>query len=153
MENVQFVLEQQIKGNSVESEKPDEVYASSVAGPRDRFGRVIDYLRISVTDRCNLRCVYCMPEEMTFRPRRELLTDDEIVYLVEIAASLGVDKIQIHGLRALEAAGYVVKDGEEVTERTRAIKGPDEILAMRCAIHSCERAMAAMEDFARTEIP
>ncbi len=58
---------------------------------------------------------------------------------------LGVDKIQIHGFRALEAAGIHVKDGEELTERTRAIKGPDEILAMRCASHACEIAVAEME--------
>ena len=58
---------------------------------------------------------------------------------------LGVDKIQIHGYRALEAAGFDVKDGEELTERTRAIKGPDEILAMRCSSHACEVAVAEME--------
>ena len=40
----------------------------------DSFGRSINYLRISLTDACNLRCVYCMPEYMTFRPRRELMT-------------------------------------------------------------------------------
>jgi len=66
---------------------------------------------------------------------------------------LAVDKIQIHGLRALERAGFEVLDGEEVTERTRAIKGPDEILAMRCAHHACEVSIAEMEHFARTEIP
>ncbi len=58
---------------------------------------------------------------------------------------LAVDKIQIHGLRALEAAGFEVMDGEEVTERTRAIKCADEIRAMRCAIFSCEAAMHEME--------
>lgn len=63
----------------------------------DSYGRRVNYLRISLTDVCNLRCVYCMPEEMTFRPRRELMTDDEIVYLVEIAASLGVEKIRLTG--------------------------------------------------------
>lgn len=66
---------------------------------------------------------------------------------------IGVDKIQPHGLDALRAAGLEYRDGEEVTERTRAIKTEHELRAMRCAIHSCERAMAAMEDFARTEIP
>ena len=58
---------------------------------------------------------------------------------------IGVDKIQIHGFRALQAAGFDVKDGEELTEHTRAIKGPDEILAMRCASHACEVAVAEME--------
>ncbi|HUF85910.1 MAG TPA: dimethylsulfonioproprionate lyase DddP [Thermohalobaculum sp.] len=58
---------------------------------------------------------------------------------------LAVDKILVHGLRALEAAGFEVMDGEEVTEKTRAVKGPDEIKAMRCAMHACEAAMAAMQ--------
>lgn len=66
---------------------------------------------------------------------------------------LAVDKIMVHGLRALEALGFQVMEGEEVTERTRAIKGPDEILAMRCAHHACESAIAGMEAFARTEVP
>lgn len=66
---------------------------------------------------------------------------------------LAVDKIMVAGLRALERAGFEVLEGEEVTERTRAVKGPDEILAMRCAHHACEAAMAEMEAFARTEIP
>ncbi|RED18821.1 dimethylsulfonioproprionate lyase DddP [Pontivivens insulae] len=66
---------------------------------------------------------------------------------------IGVDKIQPHGLDALRAAGLEYRDGEEVTERTRAIKTEHELRAMRCAVHSCERAMAVMEDFARTEIP
>jgi Xaa-Pro dipeptidase len=66
---------------------------------------------------------------------------------------LAVDKIMLHGLRALEAQGFEVLDGEELTEKTRAIKGPDEIAAMRCASHACEAAVRAMEHFARTEVP
>ncbi|SFE94872.1 dimethylsulfoniopropionate lyase DddP [Sulfitobacter brevis] len=66
---------------------------------------------------------------------------------------LAVDKIMLHGLRALEAQGLQIMDGEEVTEKTRAIKGPDEILAMRCASHACETAVQAMENFARREVP
>jgi Xaa-Pro aminopeptidase len=58
---------------------------------------------------------------------------------------LGVDKILLHGARALEAAGFALQDGETLTERARAIKGPDEIRAMRCAVHACEAALAAME--------
>ena len=45
----------------------------------DRHGRRIHYLRISLTDHCNLRCVYCMPEDMTFRPNAELMQDDEVL--------------------------------------------------------------------------
>ena len=66
---------------------------------------------------------------------------------------LAVDKIMVHGLRALEAIGFEVMEGEEVTERTRAVKTPDEILAMRCAHRACEAAVAEMETFARSEIP
>lgn len=66
---------------------------------------------------------------------------------------IAVDKIMVHGLRALERAGFEVTEGEEVTERARAIKGPDEILAMRCASLACEAAVAEMEAFARSEIP
>ncbi|MDH3230996.1 MAG: Xaa-Pro peptidase family protein [Alphaproteobacteria bacterium] len=61
---------------------------------------------------------------------------------------LAVDKIQIAGLRALDALGIEVHDGEEVTERTRAIKGPDEIRAMRCAMWACERSIEKMRAFA-----
>lgn len=58
---------------------------------------------------------------------------------------LGVDKIMLAGARALEAAGFVLEEGEELTEKARSIKGPDEIAAMRCAVHACEAALAAME--------
>ncbi|BAJ64571.1 GTP 3',8-cyclase MoaA [Anaerolinea thermophila] len=63
----------------------------------DRFGRNIHYLRISLTDHCNLRCVYCMPEDMTFRPAAEMLQDEELLLLVRIFASLGIDKIRLTG--------------------------------------------------------
>ena len=61
----------------------------------DRFGRNIHYLRI--TDHCNLRCVYCMPEDMTFRPNAELMQDDEIALFTRLFASLGFDKIRLTG--------------------------------------------------------
>lgn len=63
----------------------------------DRFGRRIHYLRISLTDHCNLRCVYCMPEDMTFRPTAELMQDDEVLLLVRLFADLGFDKIRLTG--------------------------------------------------------
>jgi cyclic pyranopterin phosphate synthase len=70
-----------------------------VRGPQltDTFGRVHDNLRISVTDRCNLRCTYCMPEDVTFRPKDELLTFEEIAHFVRVAATLGVSKIRLTG--------------------------------------------------------
>jgi len=63
----------------------------------DRFGRKINYLRISLTDHCNLRCVYCMPEDQTFRPNAEMLQDDEILLLARLFAELGFDKIRLTG--------------------------------------------------------
>jgi cyclic pyranopterin phosphate synthase len=63
----------------------------------DRFGRNIHYLRISLTDHCNLRCVYCMPEDMTFHPNAELMQDDEIIYLMRLFTKLGFDKFRLTG--------------------------------------------------------
>ena len=63
----------------------------------DRFGRSISYLRISLTDHCNLRCVYCMPEDMTFRPNAELMQDDEILLFTRLFASLGFHKMRLTG--------------------------------------------------------
>jgi len=68
-------------------------------------------------------------------------------------ARLAVDKVMLHGLRALEAQGLEIMEGEEVTEKSRSVKGPDEILAMRCASEACENACYAMEDYARTHVP
>ena len=70
----------------------------------DRFGRVGRDLRVSLTDRCNLRCVYCMPAEgLQWLPKPELLTDDEIVRLVGIATELGVTVGAVHRRRAAAA--------------------------------------------------
>src|SRR2546423_5392851 len=63
----------------------------------DTFGRVHNNLRISVTDRCNLRCTYCMPEEVVFMDRAELLTFEEITRIVGVAAPLGIDKLRLTG--------------------------------------------------------
>src|SRR5207302_1334516 len=63
----------------------------------DGFGRVHNNLRVSVTDRCNLRCTYCMEEEVVFMDRKELLTFEEITRFVQIAAPLGVDKVRLTG--------------------------------------------------------
>jgi GTP 3',8-cyclase len=81
----------------------------------DRFGRKIHYLRISLTDHCNLRCVYCMPEDMVFRPNAEMMQDDEIRQLVRLFARLGFDKYRLTGgeptVRAnvVELVGDIVK--------------------------------------------
>lgn len=63
----------------------------------DRFGRHIDYVRISVTDRCDFRCVYCMSEDMTFLPRARVLTLEELAALGQAFSELGVRKIRITG--------------------------------------------------------
>lgn len=64
----------------------------------DSYGRRIDYLRVSVTDRCNLRCVYCMPAAgIENKPHEELLTFEEIAEIVKAGANLGIDKIRLTG--------------------------------------------------------
>jgi len=67
------------------------------AGLVDRFGRQVTYLRISLTDRCNFRCVYCMSEEMTFVPRQQMLTLEEIACVARAFTELGVRKIRLTG--------------------------------------------------------
>ncbi|AUM11775.1 GTP 3',8-cyclase MoaA [Ketobacter alkanivorans] len=63
----------------------------------DKFGRKVNYLRISVTDRCDFRCVYCMAEEMTFLPRKQILTLEEIHRIARVFVELGVKKIRLTG--------------------------------------------------------
>jgi cyclic pyranopterin phosphate synthase len=71
----------------------------------DTFGRVHNNLRISVTDRCNLRCTYCMPEEVVFMDKAELLTFEEITHFVRVAVPLGIDKIRLTGGEPLMRRG------------------------------------------------
>jgi GTP 3',8-cyclase len=71
----------------------------------DTFGRRHNNLRISVTDRCNLRCTYCMPEDVTFLDRSALLTFEEITRFVRLAASLGIDKVRLTGGEPLMRRG------------------------------------------------
>ncbi len=71
----------------------------------DRFGRTVDYLRISITDRCDFRCLYCMAEDMTFLPRAQILTLEEIYMLARAFAELGVKKIRVTGGEPLVRKG------------------------------------------------
>jgi cyclic pyranopterin phosphate synthase len=72
--------------------------ATAGDGPRDQYGREIDYLRISVIDHCNLRCVYCMPESgLKFLPQSELLTAEEIASVVRVAVDAGFRKFRLTG--------------------------------------------------------
>jgi cyclic pyranopterin phosphate synthase len=82
---------------TIVSRHPHQPAAAPGEGMRDQYGRKIRDLRVSLTDRCNLRCVYCMPETVEFKPRDEILTDDEILVLVRVAAELGVTKIRLTG--------------------------------------------------------
>ncbi len=81
----------------------------------DRFGRRIHYLRISLTDHCNLRCVYCMPEDQTFRPNAELMQDDEVLMLVRLFAGLGFDKFRLTGGEPTVRA-HIVKLVHDIAE-------------------------------------
>lgn len=63
----------------------------------DQFGRKVDYIRLSITDRCDFRCQYCMAEDMTFLPREEVLSLEECARLVKIFTNLGVNKVRITG--------------------------------------------------------
>ena len=89
----------------------------------DRLGRNITYLRISVTDKCNLRCRYCMPEEGVCKKNHaDMLTEDEIIGAVEVAASLGISKLRITGGEPL-----VKKNILSICRRAAAVEGIREV--------------------------
>jgi len=102
----------------------------------DRFGRVHDYLRISLTDKCNLRCIYCMPAEgMEFLPSEKHLTFDEIEAVVRAAARLGVRRLRLTGGEPL-----VRPNVEELVARLAAINGIEDIALTTNAIFLAPRA-------------
>jgi len=89
----------------------------------DRLGRNITYLRISVTDKCNLRCRYCMPEDgVCIKEHGDILREDEIIQAVEVAAELGINKIRITGGEPL-----VKKNIVSICRRTAAVEGIREV--------------------------
>ncbi|MCK5901707.1 MAG: GTP 3',8-cyclase MoaA [Cocleimonas sp.] len=88
----------------------------------DRFGRKVSYLRISATDRCDLRCVYCMSEEMQFVPREQLLTLEEMIRIGTTAVSLGVNKIRITGGEPLTRTGIL-----QVFQALGKLEGLDDL--------------------------
>ena len=89
----------------------------------DGFGRTINYVRLSVTDRCDFRCIYCMAEDMTFLPRQRILTLEEIERCAEIFIANGVRKIRLTGGEPLTRKGIV-----GLCERISAIPGLDELV-------------------------
>src|SRR3954466_2132365 len=88
----------------------------------DSFGRVHNNLRISVTDRCNIRCVYCMPENVEFLPRADLLSFEEIERFARVGASCGIDKIRLTGGEPL-----VRRDLPTLVRKLAAIDGIRDI--------------------------
>lgn len=89
----------------------------------DQFGREISYLRISVTELCNLRCRYCMPMEgVCKKAHEEMLTEDELVQAVEVAASLGIKKLRVTGGEPL-----VKKNIVSICRRIAAVPGITEV--------------------------
>jgi cyclic pyranopterin phosphate synthase len=88
----------------------------------DTFGRRHNNLRVSVTDRCNLRCTYCMPEDVTFRDKSELLTFEELAAVVRVAAALGVNKVRLTGGEPL-----MRKELHKLVRLLGAVPGIDDI--------------------------
>ena len=88
----------------------------------DRFGRVVDYVRISVTDRCDFRCVYCMAETMQFLPRAAILTLEEIEWIARAFVSLGVKKIRLTGGEPLVRNNVL-----DLVARLGSLPGLDEL--------------------------
>jgi GTP 3',8-cyclase len=89
----------------------------------DQFGRKIDYIRLSITDRCDFRCVYCMSEDMTFLPRDEVLSLEECARLVKVFVSLGVSKVRITGGEPL-----VRKNAIQLFEEVGQLQGLRELV-------------------------
>jgi cyclic pyranopterin phosphate synthase len=80
-----------------DNSEPNSVLGTPYSVLTDSFGRPHNNLRVSVTDRCNLRCTYCMPEEVAFLDKGELLTFEEMTHFVRVATGLGIDKVRLTG--------------------------------------------------------
>lgn len=89
----------------------------------DRFGRKVDYIRFSITDRCDFRCTYCMGEDMTFLPRDEILSLEECERIVRVFVDLGVSKVRITGGEPL-----VRKDAIELFRAVGSMPGLRELV-------------------------
>ncbi len=111
----------------------DTVYEAPAPALADRFGRHVTYLRLSVTDRCDLRCTYCMPQDMRFMPKRDMLSLEELERVADAFVRLGIRKIRITGgeplvrrdvMTLFEALSTHLRDGtlEEVTLTTNGMQ-------------------------------
>lgn len=89
---------------------------------KDSYGRIVDYMRISITDRCNLRCRYCMPEMPCFLPRKELLSLEEILDICVCGVQMGIRKIKITGGEPLLRPGCV-----ELIRKLKEIPGMEKV--------------------------
>ncbi len=113
-------------------------YAISLAPLIDSFGRVHTSLRISVTDRCNIRCFYCMPDEnLRFKSRSELLTFEEMTRFASVAAQLGVTKLRLTGGEPLGASRDLRSSGRALA----SISGHSKDLAARPPTAFCSPNM------------
>lgn len=89
----------------------------------DKFNREINYLRISVTDRCNLRCSYCIPPGTVLKKKKKILSVDEIVEIVENAVKIGIKKIRLTGGEPL-----LRKDIVSIVKRVKSINGVEDLV-------------------------
>ncbi|MEG2784430.1 MAG: GTP 3',8-cyclase MoaA [Lachnospiraceae bacterium] len=90
---------------------------------RDQYGRNIDYIRISLTDRCNLRCIYCMPNEGVQQvPHTDILSYDEILKIAKICVSQGINKVKLTGGEPLVRKGI-----DELLAKLKAINGMEQV--------------------------
>ena len=89
----------------------------------DKFGRRVDYIRLSVTDRCDFRCVYCMTEDMQFLPRQQILSLEELHRVARAFTELGVKKIRLTGGEPM-----VRKDVMSLIEQLGELPGLEELL-------------------------
>lgn len=111
-------------------------------GLTDRYGRRIDYLRISLTDRCSLRCIYCMPEENScgFLPAEELLTEQEWILFVQGAALAGIRKVRLTGGEPLMRQDLV-----EIVRGAASVSGIRKVVMTTNGVGLAEKAEALKE--------
>lgn len=120
----------------------------------DRFGRTVNYVRLSVTDRCDFRCVYCMAEDMTFLPRQQVLTLEEIARLARTFSSLGTEKIRLTGGEPLvrrnilelvkEIGGYGLRDFAMTTNGSQLPAMADDL--RRAGLHRVNISLDSLDE-------